>query len=261
MSGKDIAMILVIDIGNTNVVVGCIDGEQTYFIERMSADKQRTELEYAITLKNVLELYNIKPEELEGGIISSVVPTLTTCIKQAAEKLLHRKLKVVGPGLKNGLRIKTDNPAQLGSDQVVNAVAALAEYKPPLIIIDMGTATTVSVVNREGAYIGCLIMPGLKSAMESLVNSTAQLTQVSLEAPKRLIGSNTSDCMKSGAIYGHASALDGLIVRIEEELGERCTVVATGGLAAMVVPFCKHTIILEDDLLLKGLQIIYHKNL
>ena len=170
-------------------------------------------------------------------------------------------MKVVGPGLKNGLRIKTDNPAQLGSDQVVNAVAALAEFKPPLIIIDMGTATTVSVVNREGAYIGCLIMPGLKIAMESLVSRTAQLTQVSLETPKRLIGSNTSDCMKSGALYGHASALDGLITRIEEELGEKCTVVATGGLASLVVPLCKSRIILEDDLLLKGLQIIYYKNL
>ena len=254
-------MILVIDIGNTNIVVGGIAGQHTYFIERMATDKQRTELEYAITLKNVLELYGIKPEELEGGIISSVVPPLTKCVQQAAEKLLRRKVKIVGPGLKNGLRIKTDNPAQLGSDQVVNAVAALSEYKPPLIIIDMGTATTVSVVNREGAYIGCLIMPGLKIAMESLVSHTAQLTQVSLEAPKRLIGSNTSDCMKSGALYGHASALDGLIERIEEEMGEKCTVVATGGLASLVVPLCKHTIILEDDLLLKGLQIIYYKNL
>ena len=254
-------MILVIDIGNTNIVVGCIEGEHTFFTERMATDKQRTELEYAITLKNVLELYDIAPDKIEGGIISSVVPPLTQCIKHAAEKLLRKSIKVVGPGLKNGLRIKTDNPAQLGSDQVVNAVAALAGYKPPLIIVDMGTATTVSVINHEGAYIGCLIMPGLRIATESLVSHTAQLTQISLEIPKKLIGSNTIDCMKSGALFGHAAAIDGLIPRIEEELERKCTVVATGGLARLVVPLCKSRILLEDDLLLKGLQIIYHKNI
>lgn len=254
-------MILVIDIGNTNIVVGCIEDDKTFFIERMATDKRRTELEYAITLKNVLELYHIAPEDICGGIISSVVPPLTTCIKHAAEKLLQKSIKVVGPGLKNGLRIKTDNPAQLGSDQVVNAVAALAEYKPPLIIVDMGTATTISVINGESAYIGCLIMPGLRIATESLVNSTAQLTQISLEAPKKLIGSNTIDCMKSGALFGHAAAIDGVIARIEEELKTECTIVATGGLAGLVVPLCKRKIILEDDLLLKGLQIIYHKNI
>ena len=254
-------MILVIDIGNTNIVFGCIKDGHTYFIERMAIDKKRTELEYAITLKNVLELYGIAPEAVKGGIISSVVPPLTDCVRSAAEKLLHHSVKVVGPGLKNGLRIQTDNPAQLGSDQVANAVAALAEYNPPLIIIDMGTATTLSVVNQDGAYIGCLIMPGLRVATDSLVNSTAQLTQISLDVPKRLIGSNTIDCMKSGALFGHAAAIDGLITRIEEELGQACTVIATGGFAGKVVTLCKHQIILEDDLLLKGLHIIYHKNL
>ena len=253
-------MILVIDIGNTNIVVGCIEGQHTYFIERMATDKRRTSLEYAITLKNVLELYSIAPEALEGGIISSVVPPLTKCVREAAEKLLRKSVKVVGPGLKNGLRIKTDNPAQLGSDQVVNAVAALTEYEPPLIIIDMGTATTVSVINKESAYIGCMIMPGLRISTDSLVSCTAQLTQISLEAPKRLIGTNTIDSMKSGVLYGHAATLDGLVERIEEELGEQCTVIATGGLAGLVVPLCKRQMILEDDLLLKGLQFIYYKN-
>ena len=254
-------MILVINIGNTNIVVGCIKGQHTYFIERMATNKQSTELEYAIAFKNILELYHIKPQDIEGGIISSVVPQLTACVRHAAEKLLHCKMKVVGPGLKNGLRIRTDNPAQLGSDQVVNAVASLAEYEPPLIIIDMGTATTVSVVNQEGAYIGCIIMPGIRVALDSLVQRTAQLTQISLDKPRRLIGSNTSDCMKSGALYGHASALDGLIDRIEEELGLKCSVIATGGFAASIIPLCKKQMILKDDLLIKGLQIIYDKNL
>lgn len=253
-------MILVIDIGNTNIVMGCMDGNRTCFIERMATDTKRTELEYAIMLKNVLELYHIRSEELEGGIISSVVPQLTQYVRMAAEKLLHKSIMVVGPGVKNGLRIKTDNPAQLGSDQVVNAVAALAEYEPPLIIVDLGTATTVSVVDKEGAYIGCLIMPGVRVATESLVSRTAQLPQISLELPKRLIGSNTSDCMKSGVLYGHAAALDGLIERIEAEIGTACQVVATGGLAKLVVPLCKRAILQEEDLLLKGLQIIYRKN-
>ena len=254
-------MILALDVGNTNIVIGCLDDDRIYFVGRLATDRSRTDDDYAISFKNLMELNGIEPQRLAGCIISSVVPPLIRILELAVEKATGRTPLIVGPGLKTGLNIKIDNPAQLGSDQVVNAVAALSEYKPPLIIIDMGTATTVSVVNKEGAYIGCLIMPGLKIAMESLVSRTAQLTQVSLEAPKRLIGSNTSDCMKSGALYGHASALDGLIERIEEELGEKCTVVATGGLASLVVPFCRHSIILEDDLLLKGLQIIYYKNL
>ncbi len=254
-------MILVINIGNTNTVIGCIEGSHTYFIERMATDLKRTELEYAITFKNVLELYDIKPEALEGGIVSSVVPPLTGCVRLAAEKLLHKPVKVVGPGLKNGLRIRTDNPAQLGSDQVGNAVAALAEYKSPMILVDMGTATTVSVIDKESAYIGCLIMPGLRVSTDSLSSRTAQLTRISLEKPRKLIGSNTIDCMKSGALYGHAAALDGLVERIEEELGDSCTLIATGDLAHLVLPLCKHTFIQEEDLLLKGLQIIYYKNM
>lgn len=259
MEGAD--MILVIDIGNTNITVGCMEGGVSRFVERMSTDKQRTELEYAITIKNVLEIYGIAPEELEGGILSSVVPSLTGCVKRAAEKLLHKSMLSVGPGLKNGLRIKTDNPAQLGSDQVVNAVAALAEAKPPLVVVDMGTATTLSVMNEEGAYIGCLIMPGLLTATQALVSDAEQLTQISLEKPKKLIGSNTTDCMKSGALLGHAAAIDGLIMQIEEELGAKCTVLATGGFAGLVQPLCRRKMLLREDLALKGLQIIYHKNI
>lgn len=254
-------MILVIDIGNTNIMVGCMDKTHLCFSERITTDKKRTALEYTIILKNVLEIYQIDPEMLEGGMISSVVPTLTNCIQHAAQNLIKRKIQVVGPGVKNGLKIQTDNPAQLGSDQVVNAVAALAAYRPPMILVDLGTATTVSVLNKEGAYIGCLIMPGLKSSVESLVSHTEQLTQVSLELPKRLIGSNTTDCMKSGSLYGHACAIDGLIDRIEETLQQSCTVVATGGLAELVVPLCRHAVTIEPNLALKGLQIIYHKNI
>lgn len=253
-------MILAIDIGNTNIVLGCIQNEKIYFIERLSTERKRTELEYAVSIKNVLEIYNIQSDSIEGGIISSVVPQITEVVKRAVEKLIHKSVKIVGPGLKTGLNIRMDNPAQLGSDLVVDAVAAMAEHPVPLIVIDMGTATTVSVINSKRYYIGGMILPGIRTASDSLVSNAAQLTQISFELPKRLIGSNTIDCMKSGAMYGNAAALDGLIERIEEELGEPCSAVATGGLAKCVVPLCKRKILLDDNLLMKGLQIIYNKN-
>ncbi|WP_230397429.1 type III pantothenate kinase [Novisyntrophococcus fermenticellae] len=253
-------MLLVMDIGNTNVVVGCIEGEKVFFIERMSTDRKKTELEYAISIKNVLEIYGIRGRDVEGAIISSVVPQITEVVRSATEKLICKPPKVVGPGLKTGLNIMMDQPAQLGSDLVVDAVAAMAEHPVPLIIIDMGTATTVSVVDSKKRYIGGMIMPGIRTATDSLVSNAAQLQQISFEPPKKLIGSNTIDCMKSGALYGNAAALDGLIDRIQEELGESCTTVATGGLAESVVPLCKKKIVVDNNLLMKGLQIIYDKN-
>ena len=245
-------MILAIDIGNTNIVLGCIEGKRTRFIERLSTDKGKTELEYAIHLKNVLEIYGVDPEELEGGILSSVVPQITEMFRKAAEKVIKAPVKVVGPGLKTGLNIIMDNPGSLGSDLVVDSVAAMAEYPLPLIIVDMGTATTVCVLNNKGNYIGGMILPGVRTSLDALVANAAQLSQISLEAPKKIIGTNTLDCMKSGIIHGNASCIDGLITRIEEELGEPCTTVATGGLAKVIIPYCKKDIILDDNLLLKG---------
>lgn len=253
-------MILAIDIGNTNIVLGCIEGEHIYFIERISTDRKKTALEYAINIKNVLEIYDVDRTAIAGGIISSVVPQITDEVRQAAEKLIGTSVKVVGPGLKTGLNIRTENPAQLGSDLVVDAVAALAEQPVPLIIFDMGTATTVSVIDRDKNYIGGMILPGIRTASDSLVSNAALLPQISFETPKRLIGSNTIDCMKSGAMYGNAAALDGLIDRIEEELGEACTAIATGGLAKCVIPLCRRKILIDENLLMKGLQIIYNKN-
>lgn len=254
-------MLLVIDIGNTNIVLGCIKKEKVYFIERLSTDRAKTDLEYAIHIKNVLEIYQIPIDQIEGGIISSVVPQITEVVHDAAEKVIRKPIKVVGPGLKTGLNILMDNPAQLGSDLVVDSVAAMAEHPVPLIVIDMGTATTVCVINNKKNYIGGLIIPGVRTASDSLVSNAAQLTQISLDKPKRLIGTNTIDCMKSGAMYGNAAALDGIIDRINEELGEKCTVVATGGLSKVIIPLCKHKeIVMDDNLLLKGLQIIYEKN-
>ena len=225
-------MILAIDIGNTNIVLGCVDDNKTYFIERLSTIKTKMELEYAIDIKMVLDIHGIKPEKLEGAIISSVVPQITYVVKEAAEKILKKETLVIGPGVKNGLNILMDNPAQLGSDLVANAVAGIAEYKAPMMIFDLGTATTVSVIDEKKNYIGGMIYPG----------------------------KNTIECMKSGVLYSSAAAIDGIIDRIEEAIGQPMTAIATGGLSKKIVPYCKREVILDDDLLLKGLLIIYRKN-
>ena len=253
-------MILAIDIGNTNIVVGCIDKERTYFIERLSTVRTKTELEYAVDIKTVLDIYHIKKADIEGCVISSVVPQITNIAKLAAEKILKKEVMVLGPGVRTGLNIMMDNPGQLGADLVADAVAGLAEYPVPLIIIDMGTATTVSVVNDKKQYIGGMIMPGVGISLDALTSRASQLSGISIEAPKKIIGKNTIDCMKSGVLYSSAASLDGIIDRVEEELGQKATVVATGGLAKKIIPYCKREIILDEDLLLKGLLVIYEKN-
>ena len=253
-------MILAIDIGNTNIVVGCIDDEKTYFIERLSTVRTKTELEYAVDLKTVLDIYHIKKTDIEGCIISSVVPQITDIARLAAEKILKKEVMVLGPGVKTGLNIMMDNPGQLGADMVADAVAGLASYPVPFIVIDMGTATTVSVVNDKKQYIGGMILPGVGVSLDALTSRASQLSGISIDAPKHIIGKNTIECMKSGVLYSNAAALDGIVERIEEELGQRTTVIATGGLAKKIVSHCKREIILDEDLLLKGLRVIYEKN-
>lgn len=254
-------MILAIDIGNSNIVLGCIDGENILFRERISTDQSATDLQYASHIKMSLDMHNIKKEIIDGAIISSVVPSVTNTVKTAIKKYFGVNSKVVGPGIKTGLKIVIDNPAQLGSDLVVGAVAGIKEYPVPMIIIDMGTATTLAVINSKKEYIGGVIMTGMAVSTDALISRTAQLPKIAFEKPKKVIGSNTIDSMKSGIMYSNAGAIDGLIERMENELGEKCTVIATGGLAGVIVPLCKHDIILDDDLLLKGLNIIYNKNL
>ncbi|MBD5473250.1 MAG: type III pantothenate kinase [Lachnospiraceae bacterium] len=253
-------MILAIDIGNTNIVIGCTKKEKVHFVERVSTNISKTELEYVVEFKTLFDLYHINVEEITGCIISSVVPPLNNIVSTAMEKLLHTSPLIVGPGIKTGLNILMDNPGQVGSDLIVNAVAGLKYYGAPIIMIDMGTATTISVVDKNKNYIGGMILPGVKVSLESLVNRTSQLPRISLEAPKKIIGTNTIDCMKSGIIMGQAACMDGMIERIWEELGYQASVVATGGLAGCIVPYCKKEIICDNELTLKGLDIIYRKN-
>ncbi|MCD7806066.1 MAG: type III pantothenate kinase [Lachnospiraceae bacterium] len=253
-------MILAVDIGNTNMVIGCIEGENICFEERLSTNISKTELEYVVDFITILNLHKTETESISGCIVASVVPPLNTVVKSAIEKLLHISPIFVGPGVKTGLNIAMDNPAQVGADLIVNAVAGLQDYGAPLVLIDMGTATTISVLDEKKNYIGGIIIPGLKVSLEALVNRTSQLPRISLEAPKRVIARNTVDSMKSGMVIGQAAELDGLIDRIWEELGMQTPVVATGGLAGFIVPHCKKKIILDNEMTMKGLGYIYRKN-
>ena len=253
-------MILAIDIGNTNIVLGCMEEGKCIFVERLSTVRTKTELEYAIDIKNVLDIYHIKRSELKGGIISSVVPQITTVVKLAVEKILGGEVLVVGAGIKTGLNICIDNPAQLGSDLVVDSVAAIAEYPAPMLVFDMGTANTVCVIDKNKNYIGGMIYPGIGVSLDSLTANASQLGGIGIEAPGHIIGKNTVECMKSGVIYSSAAAIDGIIDRLVEEMNGDVTVIATGGPAKKIVPFCRRKIILDDNLLLKGLEIIYRKN-
>lgn len=253
-------MIIAVDIGNTNIVLGCAENDKILFRERIATNQTATELEYAVSIRAALDMNGINIGDINGAIISSVVPSVTSTVKAAIVKLTGVNAMVVGPGIKTGLSIMIDNPAQLGSDLVVDAVAGIQEYPVPLIIIDMGTATTLSVVDSKRNYIGGVIMTGMAVSTDALISRTAQLPRIAFEKPKRIIGANTVECLKSGIMYSNACAIDGMVERIEEELGEKCTVVATGGLSSVVVPLCKRDIILDDDLLLKGLVLIYNKN-
>ncbi len=253
-------MILAVDVGNTNIVVGCIKDEEILFVERISTDVSKTELEYVVMFSALLDIYDIKNSDISGAIIASVVPPLVNILKTAIEKRFGVKPLLVGPGVKNGLKIQMDNPAQIGADLIVDAVAGVRYYGAPLVIIDMGTATTISVVDKEGAYVGGVILPGVKVSLDSLVTRTSQLPNISLDPPRKVIGTNTIDCMKGGTIFGQASCLDGMVMRMWEELGYETKVVATGGLAGKIVPYCKREIIYDNELTLKGLGIIYRKN-
>lgn len=253
-------MILALDMGNTNIVVGCIDDKKTYFVERITTNHNKTGMEYAINIKNILEIHGISTGQIEGAILSSVVPPLNAAISSAVKKILGYHPMLVGSGIKTGLNILMDNPKSTGTDMIVDAVAAIRDYPCPIIIIDMGTATTMSVVDCAGNYIGGVILPGLKVSLDSLSSKTAQLPSISLDIPKKVIGKNTIDCMRSGIMYGCAGMIDGIIDRMEDELGQKASLVATGGLSRFVTPLCRHQITYDNDLMLKGLLILYQKN-
>lgn len=253
-------MILVVDIGNSNVVVGGVEGKEIIFEARIRTDATKTSDEYCIDLKNILDIYNVDKDGVEGSIIASVVPQVLNTFQTALLKLTGKTSLVVGPGLKTGLNIAIENPAQTGADLVVGCVAALREHEAPLIVIDMGTATTMVVLDKKGSLIGGSISPGVKISMDALTGGTALLPGLQLDQPKRVIGRNTTDCMRSGIMTGTACMLDGMIERMEEELGYPAKVIVTGGIARFVVPLCRREMVYDKDLLIKGLATLYYEN-
>lgn len=252
-------MILTVDIGNSNIVIGGVE-ETIVFEARLRTDATKTSDEYCVDLKMLLDIYGVEPHTIEGAIIASVVPQVLNSFQTAIKKLTGKTSLVVGPGLKTGLNILLENPGQMGADLVVGDVAALREHEPPLIVIDMGTATTISVLDKNGAHIGGCICPGVKISLDALTERTALLPGLQLDQPKRAIGRNTIDAMRSGIMLGAACMLDGMVERMERELGCKTTVVVTGGIAKFVVPLCSTPMIYDRDLVLKGLTALYREN-
>lgn len=251
-------MILVIDVGNTNIVLGVWNGDKLVCSGRLSTHTGETTIEFSMRLKSFLELNGV--EKIEGAVLSSVVPALVYTIKKGVKLVCGADVLVVGPGIKTGLNIKLDNPAEMGADLVVGDVAVINKYPLPAIVFDIGTATTASVIDKSGAHLGGAIMCGIKTALRALSGETAQLPQIDISAPSKVIGSNTVDAMKCGSVVGTAALIEGMTARFEKELGEKATVVITGGLGAAVASELTIPVVVDSDLLLEGLRIIYEKN-
>lgn len=253
-------MILTVDIGNTNISLGVFDGDRLAASVRLSTILSGTRDEYASRLISVLNLHGVRREDVDGAILSSVVPPLNAVLRGAIRFLFGVDALTVGPGIKTGLNIHCDHPASVGADLICACVAVNTLHGSPALIVDMGTATKMMVMDKRGTFAGVSIIPGVLMGLRALSDGTAQLPQVSLEAPGALVAKNTADAMRSGVIFGNASLIDGMIDRFAEVLGGEVPVYATGGLAAAVVGYCKHDISVDEELVLKGLNILYHKN-
>ena len=253
-------MILTIEIGNSTITLGGVEGSDIRFECRINTDRVKTSDTYCIDLKTLFEIYGIDMASIEGVIISSVVPQVLNSVRTAIRKLLNTEPLVVGPGLKTGLDIRLENPGQMGADLVAADVAALSEHKPPLIVIDMGTATTMAVLDPNGAHLGGCVCPGVKISLEALTGNTSLLPGIQLDSPKQALGRNTADAMRSGVMFGTASMLDGMIDRFRAETGWDFTIVATGGLAKHIVPLCHNEIVYDRHLIIKGLARLYRDN-
>lgn len=253
-------MILAIDVGNTNIVFGAIENGEISKVIHMHTDLTYTTEEYVVKLGQLLNSFGIDARDFEGAIIASVVPPLTESLKKAVRHLTGLEALVVGPGMKTGMNVRIDDPGTLAGDLVVGSVAAIAYYGTPVIVLDMGTATTIVAVDDNATYLGGAIIPGVKLGLRALSAGTSLLPDISVSAPKKVIATNTVDAMRSGAVYATAAMIDGMVERMEAELGMECKVVATGGLSQSVVPWCKRSIVCDKELLLKGLWTLYEKN-
>ena len=254
-------MLITIDIGNSYVSFGGYEGEKLLFVSDIVTDSKKSEDQYAVEFGNIMSLYKIDIEKIDGGIISSVVPELTGVIKGAIKKLCGVDCLVVGPGVKSGINLNIDNPAQLGADTVAEAVAVINKYPCPAIICDLGTATVLAVIDKNKNFNGVIIAAGVGTTSDGFSKKTALLPHVSIEQPKKIIGKNTVSSVQSGLIHGTAAMIDGLILRIERELGEKTTIIATGKMTERIIPHCDRNILISEYLVFEGLRLIYLKNM
>jgi type III pantothenate kinase len=253
-------MILTVDIGNTNITLGGFESEELCLISRLTTRSAYTEDELAVSILDSLRLHRVEKERVEGVIVASVVPPLNDVMKKAIRFLFQKEPLFVGPGIKSGIGIQCDMPSSVGADLIAAAVATHHIYGSPALIIDIGTATKMTVVNEKGAFIGTSIIPGVLMGLNALAEETAQLPKISLELPRAVIAKNTADCMRSGVLFGNASLIDGMISRIREEYGANLLVYATGGMAKTIISLCREKIFVDEHLVLKGLFILYQKN-
>lgn len=253
-------MLIAIDIGNTNITLGVYKGKELQFVFRLASDRSRTADQYTVEISSILKFNSVRPEN-GAAIIGSVVPDLTGPILTAVQRIIGGRPLLLGPGLKTGLNIRTDIPGQLGADLVAGAVGAIEKYPLPALVIDLGTASKISLIDQAGTYCGCTISPGVGISLDALVRNGSLLPNVSLITPKHVVGTNSEDCIRSGVIFGTAGMIDGLIDRIAQECKQPIqSLVATGGHSGKIVPSCHHAITLDDTLVLYGLRAIYDKN-
>lgn len=252
-------MILTVDIGNTNIVLGGFEGDELRFVSRLQTNKYKMLDEYAIDFKAILEFNGFAATMFDGAIVSCVVPPLTPVIKGAIKKLVGCKVYSVCPGTKTGLKINIDNPGILGADLVCSAVGAMSRHKMPCIIIDLGTATKFSALDKDANFLGVSILPGVNISLDALSKRTAQLPHIEFEEAGKVIGTNTLDSMRSGIVFGTASMIEGMIERINTEMKMNCTVVVTGGIAKNIISHCRVNMIHDDNLILYGLLDIYRR--
>lgn len=253
-------MILVIDVGNTNIVLGIYKGKQLLHHWRISTNRSGTVDEYGITIHNLFQYAGISLEQIEGVAISSVVPPLMGLLEQLCAKYMKKTPLIVGPGVKTGLNIRYENPREVGADRIVNSVAAIEKYGSPLIVVDFGTATTFDYIDEEASYLGGAIVPGIGISTEALYQRAAKLPRIELTKPKSVVGRNSVTSMQAGIIFGYVGQVDGIVNRIKKEFNVTPKVIATGGLAELIFAESETIEVVDPMLTLEGLRLIYERN-